>query len=148
MKIRKAELRDAATIVDFNRKMAMETENKELDETRVIHGVKSMLKDPHKGFFLVAESHGEIVGQLMVTNEWSDWRDKYFLWIQSVYVAEESRRKGVFSALFNHLKALASYRKDVAGLRLYVKENNATAKETYRMLGMCKSGYDMYEVTV
>ncbi len=146
IKIRKAELKDATTIAAYNRRMAMETENKELDEKTVTHGVKALIKDPHKGFFLVAEIKGDIVGQMMVTNEWSDWRDKFFLWIQSVYVPQEHRRKGVFSALFNHLKAHARYKKNVAGLRLYVEQNNETAQETYRQLGMYKPGYDMFEI--
>jgi GNAT superfamily N-acetyltransferase len=146
MTIRKGELRDARTITEFNIKMAKETENKELDFETVFCGVKAIMKDPHKGFYLVAESKGQILGQLMVTPEWSDWRNMYFYWIQSVYVPEENRKQGVFSALFHHLKDLARYKKSVAGLRLYVEVNNEGAKQTYEALGMHHPGYDMYEL--
>jgi GNAT superfamily N-acetyltransferase len=107
---------------------------------------KAIIKDPHKGFYLAAEIKGQIIGQLMVTNEWSDWRNKYFLWIQSVYVQEDHRKKGILSALFHHLKEMASCGKDVAGLRLYVEKNNETAQTVYENLGMHKPGYDIYEV--
>ena len=145
MTIRKGELRDANTIAQFNIKMAKETENKELDFDTVLRGVKAIMKD-HKGFYLVAETKGKIVGQLMVTPEWSDWRNMNFYWIQSVYVPEESRKQGIFSALFHHLKDRAHYKKKVAGLRLYVEVNNESAKQVYEALGMHNPGYDMYEL--
>lgn len=144
--IRKAELRDAKIIAQFNLKMAMETEKKELDFEIVFRGVKAIIKDPHKGFYLVAEIKGEVIGQLMVTPEWSDWRNKYFYWIQSVYVMENFRKNGVFSALFHHLKEFAYHKKNISGLRLYVEENNKIAKTTYESLGMTNPGYDMYEI--
>jgi ribosomal protein S18 acetylase RimI-like enzyme len=90
--------------------------------------------------------HGEIVGQSMVTNEWSDWRNLNFLWIQSVYVPEPHRKLGIFSALYRHLEDIGRYRKDVAGLRLYVEKHNENAIRTYERLGMYKPGYEMYEV--
>ncbi|UCH97761.1 MAG: GNAT family N-acetyltransferase, partial [Candidatus Aminicenantes bacterium] len=121
--IRKGELKDAETIAKFNVLMAKETESKELDFENVFRGVKAVIKDPHKGFYLVAVMKGEIVGQLMVTPEWSDWRNKNFLWIQSVYVPEAYRKQGIFSALYHHLKDIAHYKKKVAGLRLYVAVN-------------------------
>ncbi len=144
--IRKGELKDAQTLARFNIMMARETENKDLDFETVFHGVKALIKDPHKGFYLVAESKGEIVGQLMVTPEWSDWRDKNFFWIQSVYIPENYRKQGIFSALFHHVKEIAYHKKNVAGLRLYVELNNNAAKQTYEALGMTKPGYDMYEI--
>lgn len=144
--IRKAELRDAKTVAKFNASIAMETESMELDPDTALGGAKALIKDPHKGFYLVAETKGEIVGQLMVTNEWSDWRNQYFLWIQSVYVREDFRRKGIFSALYHHLNDLARYKKNVAGLRLYVEKNNETAKQVYEDIGMIKSHYEIYEV--
>jgi GNAT superfamily N-acetyltransferase len=146
LNIRKAGLRDAETIARFNMLAAKETENMEIEPDTALRGAKAIIKDPHKGFYLAAETKGQIIGQLMVTNEWSDWRNKYFLWIQSVYVQEDHRKKGIFSALFHHLKEMASYRKDVAGLRLYVEKNNETAQTVYENLGMHKPGYDIYEV--
>jgi len=146
IKIRKGELQDAKAIARFNIMMAKETENKELDFETVFRGVKALIKDPHKGFYLVAESKGEIVGQLMVTPEWSDLRNMNFLWIQSGYVREDLRKQGIFSALYHHLKDLAHYKKKVAGLRTYVEIKNETAKNVYEALDLHKPGYDMYEV--
>ncbi|MCP4155644.1 MAG: GNAT family N-acetyltransferase [bacterium] len=148
IKIRKAVLRDAATIAAYNTKMAMETEKKELDADTISRGVKAIIKDPHKGFYLVAEKGGEIVGQTMVTYEWSDWRNKNFMWIQSVYIPENCRRQGIFSSLFLYLKQLAASKKNIAGIRLYVEKNNENAKETYRCLGMYDPGYDMLETEI
>ncbi|MGE5343027.1 MAG: N-acetyltransferase family protein [Candidatus Omnitrophota bacterium] len=145
-KIRKAELRDVETIANFNIRMAKETENKDLDPETVLRGAKAIIKDPHKGFYLVAVHHDEIIGQLMVTNEWSDWRNLYFLWIQSVYVREDYRKQGIFRSLYHFLEDIARYRKDVAGLRLYVEKHNETAIQTYESLGMYNSGYEMYEI--
>jgi GNAT superfamily N-acetyltransferase len=147
-RIRKAEMQDAPTLAEFNRLMAKETENKELDLDTVTRGVKAVIKDPHKGFFLVATIKGEIVGQLMVTNEWSDWRNQYFLWIQSVYVKESHRKQGVYAALYHYLKEVATDRKDVAGIRLYVEKFNESAQRTYERLGMQDPGYKMYETLV
>ena len=145
IKIRKGELQDANAIARFNIMMAKETENKELDFETVFRGVKAVVKDPHKGFYLVAESKGEIVGQLLVTPEWCDLRNMNFLWIQKGYVREDLRKQGIFSALYHHLKDMAHYNKKVVGLRLYVEVNNETAKNVYEALGMHKPGYDIYE---
>ncbi len=146
IKIRKAELRDAGTIAKFNTMLAKEIENMELDSQTAVRGAKAIIKDPHKGFYLVAEMKGEIIGHLMVTNEWSDWRNKYFFWIQSLYVREDFIEKGILSSLLLYLKDIACYKKNVAGLRLYVEKTNDTAKETYEQLGMYKTPYEMYEV--
>jgi ribosomal protein S18 acetylase RimI-like enzyme len=147
-KIRKGELRDAETIAGFNIAMAQETEDKPLDPDTALRGAKAILKDPHKGFYLLAEHKGEIAGQLMTTLEWSDWRNKYFMWIQSVYVPEKFRKQGVYASLYYHLKEIAAERKNVAGIRLYVEKNNTTAKQVYERLGMYDPGYDMYEVSI
>ena len=144
--IRKGEFKDAQTLAQFNIKMAKETENKGLDFETVLRGVKAIMKDSHKGFYLVAEMKGQIVGQLMVTPEWSDWRNLNFYWIQSVYVPEDYRKQGIFSALFHHLKDMARYKKSVAGLRLYVEVNNEGARQVYEALGMHHPGYEMYEL--
>jgi len=146
LRIEKAELKDAGIIAGFNLLLAKETENKDLDPDTAERGVKAVIKDPHKGFFLVARQKGNIVGQMMVTSEWSDWRNMNFLWIQSVYVPKEYRKQGVFKALYHHLKDLAAYRKDVAGIRLYVEQYNESAQLTYENLGMVNPGYKMYEV--
>jgi GNAT superfamily N-acetyltransferase len=148
LKIRKAVLKDVDIIAGFNMRAAKETENMDVDPDTAVRGAKAIIKDPHKGFYLVAEMKGEIAGQLMVTNEWSDWRNLNFLWVQSVYVREDYRKQGIFAALFHHLKEMARYRKDVAGLRLYVEKNNETAQMVYESLGMHKPGYEIYEILV
>jgi GNAT superfamily N-acetyltransferase len=132
--IRKAELRDAATLAAFNQAMAQETEGKALEEALALAGSKALLKDGHKGFYLVAEQEGEIIGQLMVTPEWSDWRDRFFWWVQSVYVRPQNRGQGVYTALYQHVVELARYRRDVAGIRLYVERHNQTARSVQAQL--------------
>jgi len=146
--IRKAVIRDAEAIAEFNILMAKETENKDLDLQTVIRGVKAVIKDPHKGFYLVAAAGGGegIIGQLLVTNEWSDWRDKNFFWVHSMYVREDFRQQGVFSSLYRHLEEIAHYKKKVAGIRLYVEKNNKTAQGVYESLGLHTPGYEMYEI--
>jgi GNAT superfamily N-acetyltransferase len=109
------------------------------------HGVAALIKSPARGTYFVAEEKGEVVGQLLITYEWSDWRNGNFWWIQSVYVREEFRGKGIFRALFEHVHRLAKKRSDVCGLRLYVEANNASAQKTYTRLGMKKTFYEMYE---
>lgn len=146
--IRRAEPGDVEKIVEFNVKMADETEGKRLDAKIVRQGVSTVIYDSSKGFYLVAEDAGSsrVIGQLLVTFEWSDWRDKCFWWIQSVYVDHEFRRNRVFSQLFDALRKLAeSKRKDVYGFRLYVDEHNESAKKAYEALGFKKTSYQMYE---
>jgi GNAT superfamily N-acetyltransferase len=144
--IRRGELRDARRIADCNIAMAQETEHRALDMEIALLGTKAVLKDPRKGFYLVAERQDRIVGQLMVTYEWSDWRNRNFWWIQSVYMVPEARGVGIFGALYRHLSDLARYHKDVAGLRLYVEKNNAKARRVYENLNMTESFYAMYEL--
>ena len=103
------------------------------------------MEDSAKGIYFVAESDGALAGQLLITYEWSDWRNGNFWWIQSVYVVEKFRGAGIFRALFEHIQALAKVRKDVCGLRLYVETGNSRAKEAYRRLGMTKTDYEMFE---
>lgn len=140
---------DAGVIADFNTRMAWETERRRLKLETVRAGVRNLLKDPSKGRYFVAEiaQNAErcIVGQLLITYEWSDWRNGNFWWIQSVYVPQEFRGQGVFRALFRHVNALARARKDVCGLRLYVESENATAQRTYERLGMKATHYKMFE---
>lgn len=146
IKIRKAELRDCETLARFNSLMAKETEGKDLEWETALRGAKAIIKDEHKGFYLVAETDNKIVAQLLVTPEWSDWRNMFFWWIQSVYVSRDYRRQGIFSTLFRHLEDRAYSKKHVAGLRLYVEKNNQNAMSTYEELGMYNPGYQMYEI--
>jgi ribosomal protein S18 acetylase RimI-like enzyme len=144
--IRIATPNDAARIAEFNALMAKETENIDLDLDRLRVGVESVLRDRSKGIYYVAESDGQVVGQTLVTYEWSDWRNGTFWWIQSVYVQKEYRGKGVFKSLFEHLRTLAQQDKTVCGLRLYVEKHNNRAQQTYERLGMKKTYYEMYEL--
>jgi ribosomal protein S18 acetylase RimI-like enzyme len=145
--IRKAKLEDLEEIADFNFQMAKETEGKILDKNLVREGVRAALSDEIKGFYLVAEDKSTklIVGQLMVTFEWSDWRNKNFWWIQSVYVDQKYRNKKVFSQLYEKVTELAISERNVCGLRLYTGENNFSAKKVYESLGMKKTLYEIYE---
>lgn len=145
MKIRKARQTDCAIIADFNSRLAWETEKLRLDPQTIQRGVRAVLKDARKGTYFVAEYEGEVVGQLLITYEWSDWRNGNFWWIQSVYVAAEHRHAGVFRALFAQIQKLAEKRRDVCGLRLYVEKNNDRAQRTYAKLGMTKTPYEVFE---
>ncbi len=144
--IRPAEIKDADSIIEFNAAMGKETEGILLNMDILKRGVNSLLTDQNKGFYLVAEIEKKIVGQLMITYEWSDWRCGFFWWIQSVYVLPEYRQQGVFRNLYQHVKDLASGDQNVCGLRLYVEQNNADAKKAYEKLGMTKSHYEMFEI--
>ncbi|MCH7621944.1 MAG: GNAT family N-acetyltransferase [Chloroflexi bacterium] len=146
--IRRAIGSDLETIVDFNSAMARETEGKTLDLGRLRPGVAAVLADGGWGFYLLAEIAGQVAGQLMITTEWSDWRNAYFWWIQSVYVIPEHRRRGVYRALDQQVRAQARLRGNVCGVRLYVDRRNHGAQKVYSSLGMCPSHYDMYEVEI
>jgi GNAT superfamily N-acetyltransferase len=139
---------DAAILAAFNVAMAAETESRRLDLPTVTAGVRSLLGNPQAGFYLVAEQAGQVVGALMVTFEWSDWRNKVFWWIQSVYVEPACRRQGIFTRLFQEVRSWAMARTDVCGLRLYVEQHNHVAQATYKSLGMDETHYDMYEVAI
>ena len=147
MKIRKARTADAAVIAAFNQNIAWETEKLRLDSLTVRRGVRALLKDAAKGIYFVAEQDDAIIGQLLITYEWSDWRNGNFWWIQSVYVADEFRQSGVFRALFAHIEKLARSRRDVCGLRLYVEKNNRRAQRAYQRLGMKHTHYEIYETS-
>jgi len=144
--LRAATLEDAATLARFNAAMAWETEELRLDPDRLARGVRAVLDDPSRGFYLVALRGGQVVGQLMVTLEWSDWRNGHFWWIQSVYVEPGSRRAGVFRALYRETEARALRAPSCCGLRLYVERENVQAHATYESLGMSRTHYHLYEV--
>jgi GNAT superfamily N-acetyltransferase len=145
MKIRLAERSESAALVEFNQAMAMETEGKFLDPQILASGVESVFNDSEKGFYVVTEDERRIVGGLMVTFEWSDWRDMWFWWIQSVYVRPEYRGRGIYGAMYGFVKEEAAERGDVYGFRLYVEHENVGAQRVYEKLGMEKSHYLMYE---
>ncbi|MEW6060399.1 MAG: GNAT family N-acetyltransferase [Bacteroidota bacterium] len=144
--IRKAIRNDAETIAHFNVALAKETEHFDLDVNRTLLGVNGMFDDPSRGFYLLAESENGIVGQLMVTYEWSDWRNGVFWWIQSVYVKPDVRGQKVFKALFEYVMSLARKEGNVCGLRLYVEKQNERARAVYQKLGMKVTDYDLLEI--
>lgn len=142
--IRPAEMEDRDRIVLFNQALAKETEGRALDRSRLTDGVTKILSDGARGRYFVAEANGEIVGQLAVTVEWSDWRNAEIWWIQSVYVARSHRRAGIYRLLHAHVRELAMASR-VAGLRLYAEEDNEAAHATYDALGMQRSTYVLFE---
>jgi len=143
--VRFARPEDVSSLRDFNIAMARETERKELTPTVVESGVRNLLERPEYGFYLLAECDGSPVGSLMVTMEWSDWRDGLFWWIQSVYVVPSYRRGGVFRSLYQRARGLAQADSLVCGLRLYVERENEVAQQTYTMLGMHRTSYRFFE---
>jgi ribosomal protein S18 acetylase RimI-like enzyme len=145
VQIRRAHAADAEVIAAFNAAMALETEGKRLLPEVVGRGVRRLLAEPALGFYVVAEAQGEVVAALMVTTEWSDWRDGRFWWLQSVYVRPAWRRRGVFRALYAHVTAAAAAEPDVCGFRLYVERENRAAQATYRALGMHETDYLLLE---
>jgi GNAT superfamily N-acetyltransferase len=143
--IRSASLVDLPTLVDFNTRLAWETEHKRLDADTIARGVRRALSQPALCRYFVAERSGQIVGQAMITIELTDWRDGVLWWLQSVYVAEAHRGGGVFRALFDHIRRLAEADPDVRGLRLYVERENERARRVYEQLGLAPSGHLVYE---
>ncbi len=145
LKIRPAEAGDAASIADFNQAMARETEGKELSPEVLAAGVAAVLRDARHGFYLIAEADGQAAACLMITYEWSDWRNGVFWWIQSVYVKPEYRGRGIYRTLYADVKERAAQTSGVCGFRLYVEKGNTRAQTTYQSLGMHETDYSMYE---
>lgn len=143
--VRTAEPTDWEIIADFNCRLALETEDKQLDVATVGAGVQALLADPAKGRYFVACDNNTVVGQLMHTLEWSDWRNGEIWWLQSVFVHPDFRRCGVFRLLHQHVHSLAANSPHVVGLRLYVEPQNHRAQDTYRSLGMDVPGYFVME---
>jgi len=143
--VRRATPADATLIVEFNRRLAEESEGKTLDSKVLAAGVAAVMADPYKGPYFLAEENGETLGQMQVTYEFSDWRNGWFWWIQGVYVRPESRRRGVFRALYQHVAEAAKCDPEVIGLRLYVERDNERAHQTYLGLGMAWTNYLLME---
>ncbi|MFA8341778.1 MAG: N-acetyltransferase family protein [Rhodothermaceae bacterium] len=143
--IRKAAFEDAETIIRFNINMAKETEDKDLPYEKISPGVKGLFSKPEYGFYIVAEVDGEIAASLMITYEWTDWRNGIFWWIQSVYVEEKFRRKGIYSKMYQWVKEQVEKEEGVFGFRLYVEKENIAAQKTYEALGMKETVYKLYE---
>jgi ribosomal protein S18 acetylase RimI-like enzyme len=148
LRIREAVSGDRDVLVGFASAMARETEDKALDTATLRAGVAALLDDPARGRTFVVESDGEVVASLMLTLEWSEWRNGFFWWIQSVYVRPEQRRRGHYRRLHEHVRALAAATPGVYGLRLYVEQENRAAQETYRALGMAETHYRLFEESV
>jgi RimJ/RimL family protein N-acetyltransferase len=147
--VRPAREEDVESIVSFSAAMALETEGRQLDMPRLREGTLALIKTPDRGFFMVAalqqESSQPILGQLMITFEWSDWRNAAFWWIQSVYVDPAWRRQGVYRRMHHSIMQLAQSRPDVCGVRLYVEETNTAARQVYSRVGLSISRYQIYE---
>jgi ribosomal protein S18 acetylase RimI-like enzyme len=143
--LRKAQLPDAVTIADFNSAMALQTEGKRLLPEVIGAGVRRLIEQPALGFYIVVEDAGRVVACLLVTNEWSDWRNGLFWWIQSVYVEPEYRRQGVYRRMYDFVRELAAREPAICGFRLYVEKDNTVAQATYAALGMKPTDYQIYE---
>jgi len=143
--VRAARPSDAPLIADYNRRLARESEGRELDPETLDRGVSALLSDPAHGQYWIAEADGAPVGQCLVTTEWSDWTNGRYWWFQSVYVEPGYRGRGVFRALWDHVESSARRLGDVASLRLYVERDNASARSVYEKLGMEATGYLVYE---
>ena len=142
---REAVVTDAPAIIAFQQLMARETESIELDEPAVGRGVHAVFGDPSRGRYFVAEAEGRVIASLLITYEWSDWRDGNVWWIQSVYVRPEHRRRGVYARMYEELKGRALAEGSVRGIRLYVDRRNTPAQEVYRRCGMNGDHYLVFE---
>ncbi len=147
IRVRPACIADQPLIAEFNRRLAIETERKVLDPAILERGVAEALADPDRLRYWVAtvSGHAPIAGQAAITREWSDWRNGWVWWLQSVYVDQPLRGRGVFRALYEHIRHEARALPDVIGLRLYVEDSNRSAPRTYQSLGMKPGGYSIYQ---
>ena len=145
IKIRLGIESDIELLTQFNLSMAKETENLQLNHDIVFSGIASVMKDKSLGFYLIAELDNEIAGSLLITYEWSDWRDGLFWWIQSVYVKPQFRRSGIYKNLYYYVKQLSKSHPNIRGFRLYVEESNHLAQMAYESLGMHATHYKLYE---
>lgn len=137
---------DAGALALGNVRLAAESEGRELDAAKVERGVRLIQADPSRGDYWVAEAGGAVVGQCLVTTEWSDWSNGRYWWFQSVWVEPDWRGRGVFRALWDRVLAAAREAGDVAAMRLYVEAENRSARAIYERLGMAATGYRVYEL--
>ena len=145
--ITRGEAGDIDSIVQFQADMAMESEGCVLDKETVTQGVTSAMTDESKGVYWVAKMDGKVIGSLMLTQEWSDWNNQWYWWIQSVYVTPEYRNRGVYKAMYTKVKEEAR-EKNVSQIRLYVDKTNLSAQKVYESLGMKESHYLMFETPI
>lgn len=149
LNVRLAKPEDAVSIASFSAAMALETEGRRLDLNRLHLGTIALIEAPARGFFIVAEleqgGRRRLLGQLMVTYEWSDWRNGVFWWVQSVYVAPDWRRRGIYRTIHEYIMGRAQADPQVCGIRLYVERDNQTAQTVYQRVGLTPSGYAVYE---
>ena len=145
IEIRKGKLTDTENIVELQLRMAHETEGLQLDRQVVTKGVQGVFNQPQRGTYWVAEEDGDVLAVFLSVPEWSDWRNATVLWIHSLYVIPEARKKGVFSKMFQNLKMQVQQSPELAGLRLYVDKQNKPAQKVYEKLGMNKHHYELYE---
>ena len=143
--VRAATPADVSFLVEANQALARETEDKTLDSRTLTVGVETALADPQRGHYWVAELDGEPAGCLLITREWSDWRNRWIWWIQSVYVRPAARGRRLYRALHEHVLAAGSASNEVSSVRLYVDRNNHDARAVYERLGMQVSRYDLME---
>lgn len=143
--VRPAAPADLAFIADAQAAMALESEGMTLDRAALEEGVRAVLDERVPAAYLIAEEHGRAVGMLMTVPEWSDWRNGTVLWVHSVYVVPESRRRGAFAALYARVRAQVEESPDLLGVRLYVHRRNAPAQRVYEALGMTRDRYLLYE---
>ena len=143
--IRPATQGDSADIINFQQQMAMETENVKLDENVLAKGLKRLFDEPFRGKYYVAEDSGEVIGCMMTTYEWSEWRCGNIVWIQSVYIKPSHRSRGVFRKMYEHVKSLITPESEYCGIRLYVDKTNKAAQKVYEKLGMNGEHYQVYE---
>ncbi len=145
IQIREATEKDAGTIAGFQQKMAMETEYLALDNNKVESGVSAVFNDPSKGFYMIAEQDEQVIASMLLTPEWSDWRNGYFLWIQSLYVIPEFRKKGIFRSMYDFVKERVNASEEYVGIKLYVDQQNKIAQQAYKKVGMDLSHYLLFE---
>ena len=143
--IREGSISDTPTIAKFQQQMALETESKILKESTIRQGVESVLKCPNKGFYIIAETDSQVIGRLLVTFVWSDWRNGWFFWIQSVFVDAKYRRQGVYRVMHSEVIRRTKASGNCCGIRLYVEKDNRNAQKVYKTLGMHETDYYLYE---
>tara|TARA_B100001142_G_scaffold153931_1_gene154371 strand:+ start:1264 stop:1716 length:453 start_codon:yes stop_codon:yes gene_type:complete len=146
LKITQPGIEDINSLVDFNIKMAKETENKILNKKIVTKGVSEVLTDTSLGYYVIAKNKNTILGSLMITYEWSDWRNGMFWWIQSVYVEKEYRQQGVYKKMYSYIKDKALKDNSCTGIRLYVEQENKIAQSVYKKLEMKETHYKLFEI--